>query len=135
GGRSRVVPQGVHPLPPRARGRARPLPLPGARPRNRPRAAPGAAALHGVGDGPGGRRDPRMSAPTPERTAGTAGHAERRRVRHSRPETEAILDRALAGDRMSGAEARLLFEEGTLTDLALASDAVRRRHHPDPIVT
>ena len=65
----------------------------------------------------------------------SAGASERRRVRRSRPETEAILDRAMAGERMSGAEARILFEEGTLTDLALAADAVRRRHHPDPIVT
>jgi cyclic dehypoxanthinyl futalosine synthase len=73
-----------------------------------------------------------MSGPAPEIAARTD---ERRRVRRSRPETEAILDRAMAGERLSGSEARLLLEEGTLTDLALAADAVRRRHHPDPIVT
>ena len=61
--------------------------------------------------------------------------AERRRVRRSRPETEAILERVMEGSRLTPAEALLLFEEGTLTDLALAADAVRRRHHPDPIVT
>ena len=61
--------------------------------------------------------------------------AERRRVRRSRPETEAILERAIDGTRMTADEALRLFEEGTLTDLALAADAVRRRLHPEPIVT
>jgi cyclic dehypoxanthinyl futalosine synthase len=70
------------------------------------------------------------AAPTP-----VVDVAERRRVRRSRPETEAILERAIAGQRMTPDEALLLFEEGTLTDLALAADAVCRRLHPDPIVT
>jgi len=68
----------------------------------------------------------------PERPAAAA---ERRRVRRSRPATEAILERTMAGERMEPAEALLLFEEGTLTDLALAADAVRRRLHPEPVVT
>ena len=73
-----------------------------------------------------------MSAGT---TAIPASAPERRRVRRSRPETETILERAIEGTRMTPEEALLLFEEGTLTDLALAADAVRRRLHPAPIVT
>ncbi|HYV20722.1 MAG TPA: cyclic dehypoxanthinyl futalosine synthase [Verrucomicrobiae bacterium] len=61
--------------------------------------------------------------------------AERRRVRRSKPETEAILERTIAGERLSPAGALLLFQEGTLTDLALAADAVRKRLHPEPVVT
>ena len=64
-----------------------------------------------------------------------AGLPERRRVRRSRPETDAILERAVDGARMTPEEALVLFEDGTLTHLALAADAVRRRLHPEPIVT
>ncbi|HMC82974.1 MAG TPA: cyclic dehypoxanthinyl futalosine synthase [Candidatus Polarisedimenticolia bacterium] len=47
----------------------------------------------------------------------------------------AILERAAEGDRISAAEARLLFDEAGLMDLGLAADSVRRRLHPDRVVT
>ena len=51
------------------------------------------------------------------------------------PRAQAILERAARGDRIDTAEARLLFEEASLIDLGLAADAVRRRLHPEPMVT
>ena len=53
----------------------------------------------------------------------------------SRPTTRAVLECAAAGERLSPREARLLFDEASLIDLGMAADAVRRRFHPEPIVT
>ncbi len=46
-----------------------------------------------------------------------------------------LLARAKSGGRLSEGEAMALFEEGTLLDLGEAADAVRRRLHPEPVVT
>ena len=51
------------------------------------------------------------------------------------PRARAILQRAAEGDRIGPDEARLLFHQASLIDLGLAADAVRRRLHPDPLVT
>jgi len=56
-------------------------------------------------------------------------------VSPSRPTTRAVLECAAAGERLSPREARLLFDEASLIDLGMAADAVRRRLHPEPIVT
>jgi cyclic dehypoxanthinyl futalosine synthase len=48
---------------------------------------------------------------------------------------EPIIERAAAGERIDAAEALTLFEAAELLDLAFAADCVRRRHHPEPIVT
>jgi len=46
-----------------------------------------------------------------------------------------LLGKAKEGGRLSEAEALLLLEEGDLLDLGEAADAVRRRLHPEPVVT
>ena len=51
------------------------------------------------------------------------------------PAARAVLERAAEGERIDPKEARLLFDEASLIDLALAADAVRKRLHPEPIVT
>ena len=53
----------------------------------------------------------------------------------STPEAARILDKAVAGGRLDAAEARRLFDEAALIDLALAADAVRDRLHPERTVT
>ncbi len=50
------------------------------------------------------------------------------------PVREAV-EKAAAGARLSDAEALLLLEKGTLADLGEGADAVRRRLHPEPVVT
>lgn len=46
-----------------------------------------------------------------------------------------LLDKAEEGERLSEAEALQLLEEAELLDLGEAADAVRRRLHPEPVVT
>jgi cyclic dehypoxanthinyl futalosine synthase len=46
-----------------------------------------------------------------------------------------IQEKVLAGDRLSESGALLLFEKGDLYELGFLADAVRKRLHPDPIVT
>ena len=58
-----------------------------------------------------------------------------RAVRRSTPQADAILDRAVAGKRIEPAEALRLLRDATLIDLGMAADTVRRRLHPEPIVT
>ncbi len=48
---------------------------------------------------------------------------------------DSILARAEQGGRLSVGDGLRLFREASLFDLALASDAVRRRKHPQPVVT
>lgn len=48
---------------------------------------------------------------------------------------EAILQRVVDGKRLDAAGALTLLQEAELLDLAFAADCVRRRLHPDPIVT
>ena len=56
-------------------------------------------------------------------------------TRRTGPNLSRILERAADGDRLSAAEALVLFLEAPLIDLALAADLVRLRMHPEPIVT
>src|SRR5690349_4066428 len=47
----------------------------------------------------------------------------------------AILDSARAGQRITSDEAVLLFENADLLDLADTADAIRRRLHPDGVIS
>jgi cyclic dehypoxanthinyl futalosine synthase len=60
---------------------------------------------------------------------------ERRTVRGGGPRVSAILEAAADGARLSTSDALTLFREAPLVDLALAADLVRRRLHPEPVVT
>jgi cyclic dehypoxanthinyl futalosine synthase len=53
----------------------------------------------------------------------------------SGPSLDGILSRAADGERLSAAEGERLLREGTFFELGLAADAVRRRKHPDGVVT
>ncbi|HEY3027563.1 MAG TPA: cyclic dehypoxanthinyl futalosine synthase [Pyrinomonadaceae bacterium] len=48
---------------------------------------------------------------------------------------QTIIDRALAGDRMTATECTLLLESDDFVRLGLAADEIRQRRHPDNIVT
>jgi len=52
-----------------------------------------------------------------------------------RPSLDALLVRAADGERLSLAEGTRLLREGSLFELGLAADAVRRRKHPHGVVT
>ncbi|MFQ5876589.1 MAG: cyclic dehypoxanthinyl futalosine synthase [Acidobacteriota bacterium] len=56
-------------------------------------------------------------------------------VRRASMAVDRVLDRAASGRRIGADEALLLLREAPLIDLALAADLVRRRIHPEPIVT
>ena len=58
-----------------------------------------------------------------------------RTPRHTPSAAIDILDRAVSGGRIEAPEALLLMREASLIDLAIAADLVRRRIHPEPIVT
>ena len=51
------------------------------------------------------------------------------------PSLDAVLSRAAEGDRLSAAEGERLYAEASLFDLGLAADAVRKRKHPQGVVT
>jgi len=51
------------------------------------------------------------------------------------PSLDTLLSRAADGDRLSAAEGERLIAEGSLFDLGLAADAVRKRKHPKGVVT
>jgi cyclic dehypoxanthinyl futalosine synthase len=51
------------------------------------------------------------------------------------PALDTVLVRAAEGLRLSAAEGERLLREASLFDLGLAADAVRRRKHPDDVVT
>jgi len=53
----------------------------------------------------------------------------------ARPTLDAILSRAADGERLSAADGTRLLREGSFFELGLAADAVRRRKHPDGVVT
>jgi cyclic dehypoxanthinyl futalosine synthase len=57
------------------------------------------------------------------------------RVSARRPSLDSLLSRAADGARLSAAEGARLLREGSLFELGLAADAVRRRKHPDDVVT
>ncbi|MBI4566365.1 MAG: dehypoxanthine futalosine cyclase [Planctomycetes bacterium] len=46
-----------------------------------------------------------------------------------------VIGKARAGERLSDGDALLLFESAHLIDLGEGADAVRRRLHPEPVVT
>ncbi len=52
-----------------------------------------------------------------------------------RASLDTLLSRAAEGERLSAAEGERLLREGSLFELGLAADAVRRRKHPDGVVT
>ncbi len=56
-------------------------------------------------------------------------------TRRSTPETDSVLERAVSGERIQPRDAVLLLRAAPLLDLGLAAGLVRRRLHPEPIVT
>lgn len=56
-------------------------------------------------------------------------------ITRQRPELRALGDAVLAGGRLSLDEALLLYERADLLDLGRLAHAVRRRKHPEPMVT
>jgi cyclic dehypoxanthinyl futalosine synthase len=57
------------------------------------------------------------------------------RVSATRPSLDAILSRAADGERLSASDGARLLREGSLFEVGLAADAVRRRKHPHGVVT
>ena len=60
---------------------------------------------------------------------------EDRRSPVSIPSLDTLLARGADGERLSAAEGERLMAQATLFDLGLAADAVRRRKHPEGVVT
>lgn len=60
---------------------------------------------------------------------------EDRRHPASRSSLDTLLSRAASGERLSSAEGERLNAEASLFDLGLAADSVRRRKHPEDVVT
>ena len=58
-----------------------------------------------------------------------------RRAPAPRAALDTLLGRAAEGERLSAAEGERLLDEASLFDLGLAADAVRRRKHPNGVVT
>jgi cyclic dehypoxanthinyl futalosine synthase len=58
-----------------------------------------------------------------------------RRAPAPRPSLDGLLARAADGERLSAAEGERLLADGSLFDLGLAADTVRRRKHPHGVVT
>jgi cyclic dehypoxanthinyl futalosine synthase len=52
-----------------------------------------------------------------------------------RPSLDTLLSRAAEGERLSASEGERLGAEGSLFDLGLAADAIRKRKHPKGVVT
>src|SRR5881394_1095861 len=51
------------------------------------------------------------------------------------PQVKSILDQTLSGERLSAADCTTLLESYDVASIAAAADEVRRRKHPDDIVT
>jgi cyclic dehypoxanthinyl futalosine synthase len=60
---------------------------------------------------------------------------EDRRTPAPKPALDTLLGRAAEGDRLSAAEGERLLADASLFDLGLAADAVRRKKHPNGVVT
>src|SRR6202044_1834683 len=58
-----------------------------------------------------------------------------RPVARAVPSLDGLLARAADGERLAASEGERLVTEASLFDLGLAADAVRRRKHPDGVVT
>jgi cyclic dehypoxanthinyl futalosine synthase len=54
---------------------------------------------------------------------------------HTTTHPSAIIDKAIAGERLSLEEGVRLFEEADLQALRVAADTIRQRRHPDNVVT
>jgi cyclic dehypoxanthinyl futalosine synthase len=65
----------------------------------------------------------------------TAALFEEPRKSSLRPSLDTILSRAADGERLSASDGERLLREGSFFELGLAADAVRRRKHPDGVVT
>jgi cyclic dehypoxanthinyl futalosine synthase len=57
------------------------------------------------------------------------------RVTPTRPALDTLLSRAADGERLSAAEGARLLREGSIFELGLAADMVRKRKHPHDVVT
>jgi dehypoxanthine futalosine cyclase len=90
-------------------------------------------------DAPRAAAAPRSAAPDPavpfDLLRPEACAREIRSRRALTPEVRRILETAAAGTRIAPAEALALLRDAPLLDLGLAADLVRRRLHPDPVVT
>ncbi|MDB4946489.1 MAG: Menaquinone via futalosine step 3 [Labilithrix sp.] len=53
----------------------------------------------------------------------------------TRPSLDTLLTRAAAGERLSASDGERLLREGSFFELGLAADAVRKRKHPENVVT
>jgi cyclic dehypoxanthinyl futalosine synthase len=60
---------------------------------------------------------------------------DRREGCHATSSLDTLLARAADGERLSAAEGERIIAEGSLFDLGLAADAVRKRKHPHDVVT
>jgi cyclic dehypoxanthinyl futalosine synthase len=65
----------------------------------------------------------------------TAAHFEDPRTARTRPSLDAVLSRAAEGERLSAAEGARLLREASFFELGLAADAVRKKKHPEGVVT
>jgi cyclic dehypoxanthinyl futalosine synthase len=65
----------------------------------------------------------------------TAARFDEPRKSSLRPSLDTILSRAADGERLSASDGERLLREGSFFELGLAADAVRRRKHPDGVVT
>jgi cyclic dehypoxanthinyl futalosine synthase len=74
-------------------------------------------------------------APRPGLAPAMPPDLERRATRRRDPEADRLLADAAGGRRLAPEEALLLMRDAPLIDLAMAADLVRRRLHPEPIVT
>jgi cyclic dehypoxanthinyl futalosine synthase len=52
-----------------------------------------------------------------------------------RPSLDSLLSRAADGERLSGSEGERLIADASLFDLGVAADTVRKRKHPEDVVT
>ncbi|HEV7475530.1 MAG TPA: hypothetical protein VGN90_15860, partial [Pyrinomonadaceae bacterium] len=53
----------------------------------------------------------------------------------SATEVQSILDRVLAGERMTADECTALLTSHEVARIGVAADEIRRRRHPDDVVT
>jgi cyclic dehypoxanthinyl futalosine synthase len=67
--------------------------------------------------------------------ATSARFLDHERVPTKRPSLDRVLSRAAEGERLSAAEGMRLLREGSLFELGLAADAVRKRKHGANVVT
>ncbi len=84
------------------------------------------SASYVPGAGRGAAAPPRLDADGRRARRGPSGPA---------GDLSGLLGRVADGARLSAADALRLFRDASLLDLGIAADLVRRRVHPDPVVT